>query len=59
MAYDHRIDMKLTRINTQLDSISPDFLAQLPSTELRSLLNGLIVAEGRVRKELANCNGKR
>ena len=59
MAYDHRIDMKLTRINTQLDSISPDFLAQLSSTELRSLLNGLIVAEGRVRKELANCNGKR
>jgi len=59
MAYDHTVDMKLTRINTQLNSITPKFLAELPSTELRSLLNDLIAAEGRVRKELSNCNSRR
>ena len=58
MNYDSTVQIKLNTIRTQLSSINPQFLSNLGSDDLRSLLDKVLQAESYIRGELQNVRKK-
>lgn len=58
MGYDPTTYIKLTNLQTQLSGVNSQFLSQLNSSDLRSLLDKVTQAETSIRAELQNVRKK-
>ncbi|MCI8273175.1 MAG: hypothetical protein HFJ55_03720 [Clostridia bacterium] len=54
MSRNYQVEVKFTNITKQLAGINAQFLSQLSSKELNSLMNSIVGVEGRIRAELQN-----